>query len=216
MKKSYYQRNEQILKQLIAEAGIADLQELSKVAGVSQLQLIRLSRGLIEKMQLETLLKIAIGLKMPLNDLLVRFLPDGSFGEPATEVENLKQEYRRLEGEVERQKAELKLKFEYGSIQKLESWLLQWPVAAAAAKNNSQLSASKILPLVKPVENLIREWGVEAIGAVGETTTYDPKVHQLIEGAAEPGAAVKIRYLGYRHRDRLLYRAKVSPLNNSN
>lgn len=207
-------RNEEILKKLIAEAGISDLREFGRVAGVSQLQLIRLSRGLIAKMQLETLLKIARALNLSLDGLLSSFLPEYLVSQAAQneEVENLKQEYQRLEAEIEQQKEELELKFQQDSIQKLESWLLQWPVASAAAKNNSHLSASKILPLVKPVEKLIAAWGVETIGSVGQETAYDPQWHQLMEGTANSGDLIRIRYSGYRHHNKLLYRAKVSPV----
>ncbi|MGB7379946.1 MAG: XRE family transcriptional regulator, partial [Rivularia sp. (in: cyanobacteria)] len=37
-------------------------------------------------------------------------------------------------------------------------------------------------------------------------------IHQLIEGNAQPTEKVKVRYTGYRQGDKLLYRAKVSPV----
>lgn len=209
-----YRHNEEILEKLIARAGLKDLNELSRVSEVSRLQLIRLKKGLIKKMQLETLLKIALCLKISLDELCGSFVSESSVTSEAEskEIASLKQEYQRLQGQIEKQKAELEQKFQYDSIQKLESWLLQWPVASAAAKNNPQLSASKIIPLVKPVEKLIEHWQVEAIGSVGEEMAYDPKYHQLMEGQANPGDLVKIRYSGYKHQDKLLYRAKVSPV----
>jgi molecular chaperone GrpE (heat shock protein) len=72
------------------------------------------------------------------------------------------------------------------------------------------LPAVKLLPLVKPVTDLLKHWGVEAIASVGEIVPYDPQWHQLMERSAEPGETVKIRYVGYRQGEKLLYRAKVS------
>ena len=207
--------HQQLLEKLMAEVGIADLQELSKISGVSQLQLIRLKQGLLPKMQIDTVLKLTEALEMPLNDFLNLFLGKSSVSSNKTDrsqIESLKQEYQRLQQEIEVQKQHLEQKFQQTSIQTLESWLLQWPAAAAAVKNNSQLSGSKLLPLVKPIEKLLARWGVEEIGAVGEELAYDPQCHQLIAGSANPGDLVKIRYLGYRHQNKLLYRAKVSPI----
>ena len=90
---------------------------------------------------------------------------------------------------------------------------MQWPTAAAAAEKNPQLPAVRLLPLIKPVEQLLKQWGVEAIASVGDEVAYDPQHHQLIEGTAAPGESVKVRYTGYRQGEKLLHRAKVSPVN---
>jgi molecular chaperone GrpE (heat shock protein) len=55
-------------------------------------------------------------------------------------------------------------------------------------------------------------WGLEAIASVGAEVAYNPKLHQLMEGSAEVGAMVRVRFTGYRQGEKLLYRAKVSPL----
>jgi molecular chaperone GrpE (heat shock protein) len=64
------------------------------------------------------------------------------------------------------------------------------------------------------VEQLLQEWGVEAIASVGSQIPYDPHLHQLMEGTAQPGETVRVRYIGYRQAKKLLYRAKVSPVGN--
>ena len=53
---------------------------------------------------------------------------------------------------------------------------------------------------------------MEAIAPVGAEVAYDPQLHQPLEGTAQPGEKVKVRYTGYRQGDKLLYRAKVSPI----
>lgn len=58
----------------------------------------------------------------------------------------------------------------------------------------------------------MQEWGIEAIAEVDTELPYEPEIHQLIEGDAQPSEKVKIRYTGYLQGDKLLYRAKVSPV----
>jgi molecular chaperone GrpE (heat shock protein) len=74
------------------------------------------------------------------------------------------------------------------------------------------LAAVKLLPLVRPIEQLLQKWEVEEIAPVGAEVAYDPQLHQLLEGTAQPGEKVKVRYTGYHQGDKLLYRAKVSPI----
>jgi molecular chaperone GrpE (heat shock protein) len=74
------------------------------------------------------------------------------------------------------------------------------------------MAAVQLLPLVRPVEKLLAAWGVEAIASVGAELPYDQKLHQLIEGTAQPGEMVKVRNIGYRQGEKLLHRAKVSAI----
>ena len=57
----------------------------------------------------------------------------------------------------------------------------------------------------------MEHWNVESIAPVGAEVPFDPQLHQLMEGYAQKGEMVKIRYTGYRQGDKLLFRAKVSP-----
>ena len=199
------------LAQLMQQANISSLKELSSRAGVSELQLLRVQYGLLPKMQIETLLKLSEALQISPNQLLAHFGMT-SMADPQKTVASLKQEYQRVQQQMEQQQETSRQEFQQTSLQTLESWLVQWPTAAAAAENNPDLPALRLLPLVKPVERLLQQWGVEKIGAVGEEVAYDPQQHQLIEGTAEPGEPVKVRYLGYRQGEKLLYRAKVNPI----
>jgi molecular chaperone GrpE (heat shock protein) len=111
------------------------------------------------------------------------------------------------------QREVLQQEFQRSSLQILESLLLQWPIAAHRAREDHQLSAVKILPLVdKPLETLLQTWNVQAIAAVGDQIPYNPQFHQLLEGTAQPGEIIKVRYPGYMQHDQLLYRARVSPI----
>ena len=133
-------------------------------------------------------------------------------GEESQAVANLKREYERLQAQLGTQRQLLEQEFQQQSLQVMESWLLQWPTAAQKARENQQLAAVKLLPLLRPIEQLLQQWGVEAIAPVGAELPYEPQLHQLMEGTAQPGETVKVRYTGYRWGDKLLYRAKVSPI----
>ncbi|NEO35571.1 MAG: nucleotide exchange factor GrpE [Moorea sp. SIOASIH] len=209
MTESSYPNYSEQLRQLMAQVGIPSFKQLSRRADVSELQLRRLRKGQVSQMQLKTLLKLAQALQVSVNQLLVMFLPD-SVSTLQEEDSTLKQEYQRLEQQLEQQRETLMQEFQQSSLQVLESWLVQWPTAAYAAQQNEQLPAVRLLPLVKPVEQLLEKWGVEAIASVGEELPYDPQKHQLMSGTAQPGDTVRVRYTGYRIGDKLLHRAKVT------
>lgn len=204
------------LQQQMQQVGITYFKELSQSTGVSERQILRLRRGEIAQMRLAILLQLAQGLEMTLAELLQTFSPTPMVVETiatpqADRVATLQAEYQRLQDQLSQQQKQLQQKFRAESLAVLESWLIYWSAAAAAARQNPQLPAVRLLPLVKPVEQLLASWGVEPIGEVGEEVLYDPQFHQLIEGIANPGEMVKVRNVGYQQGDKLLHRAKVSP-----
>ncbi|MEP6517539.1 helix-turn-helix domain-containing protein [Microcoleus vaginatus] len=199
------------MQRLMEQAGLSSDRELSKKAGVSEIQLSRLRRGLALQTRADILLKISQALQISLPELLATLTPDYVELEQAPPTA-LEQEYQRLQASIEQQRESLMQEFQLSSVQILESWMLQWPTAASKAQENHNLRAQKLLPLLRPVEQLLEHWGVESIAPVGTQIPYNPQQHQLMEGTAEPGEPVKVRYTGYRQGDKLLYRAKVSPV----
>jgi transcriptional regulator with XRE-family HTH domain len=194
---------------------ISTYTQLCQHAGVSAMVIRRLRRGQIDQMQLGTLRKIAQGLQISLTELLTTFTPP-AFTPPASPMQparqnNLQQEYDRLQQQLNQQRETILQEFQQASLQTLESWLLQWPTAVYAAQHNPNAPAVKLLPLIKPVETLLQQWGIAAIGTIGETVAFDPQQHQVMGSSVNLGDPVRIRYVGYRQGDRLLYRAKVSP-----
>jgi DNA-binding Xre family transcriptional regulator len=215
MNQAYSQDFTHPLQQLMQRTGVSSFKALSRKAGVSERQVKRLRQGQVAQMRVETLLKISQSLQVPLSELLATFGETKLAGERDSQTD-LKQEYQRLEAQLEQQRETLMQEFQQSSLEVIESWLVQWPTAAYAAQQNQQLPAVRLLPLVRPVEQLLQEWGVEAIASVGSELPYDPQWHQLMEGTAQPGELVRVRYTGYRVRGKLLYRAKVSPIGNAN
>lgn len=204
-----------LLRQLMQQVGVSSYKQLSHLSGVSEKQLRRLRQGQVSQLRVETLLKLAQALQISASELLKKFtIPDVE--ESPETITAFKKEYQRLQQQMAQQREVLLQEFQQSSLQVLESWLIYWPTAAYQAQQNQQLPAIKLLPLVRPVEQLVEEWGVEAIAPVGSELPYDPQWHQLKEGTAQPGELVEVRNTGYRLGSKLLHRAKVSPISNAN
>ena len=228
------------LRELMQSVGFSSFRALSQAAGVSENQILRLRRG-DTQLRVETLLKLSHVLQVPVSKLLpVAADTKGqrsavSSHRSAVSSQNsklktqnskleidhaalhqrlldLQHEYDRLQQQLAQQRQDLWQEFQQSSVQVLESLLLQLPTAAYAAQQNPQAPAVKLLPLLRPLDQLLQAWGIEPIATVGAEVPYDPQQHQLMAGVAQPGDRVKVRYTGYRQGDRLLYRAKVSPV----
>jgi molecular chaperone GrpE (heat shock protein) len=207
------------LQSLMQRVGISSFKALSRVTGVSERQLLRLRRGEVEHIRVDVLLKLSQKLQISLSELVETFLSPELGKKEILKIEllnqiaDLKLEYQRSRHELSQQRSSLLSEFQQSSFGLLESLLIQFPTAAQKARENPQLEAVKILPLVeKPLEKLLQAWGIEAIASIGSEVPYDPALHQLMEGRSQPGESVKVRYAGYRQGDKLLNRAKVSPV----
>ena len=200
------------LKRLMQQAGLVSFKALSEAAAVSEKQIRRLRQGRVGQMQVATVQKLSEALQVSLLELVSTFSDITLSSEPSARsaVADLQQEYDRLQRQLDQQKEVLWQEFQQSSLQVLESLLLQLPTAAYAAQQNPQVSAVKLLPLLRPIDALLQQWGIEAIAQVGVEIPYDPQQHQLMEGTAKVGDRVRVRYVGYRQGERLLYRAKVS------
>jgi molecular chaperone GrpE (heat shock protein) len=205
------------LRQLMQPLGFTSFRALSQAAGISERQIDRLRQGQIGQMRLEVLLKLSQTLQQSLEQLFTLFsefsptkTPSVTASQHSAELQQLQQEYQRLQAQLAQQRADLQQEFQQASLQILESWLLFFPTAAHAAQQNPDLSATKLLPLMRPIERLLATWGVELLAPVGAELPYDPQQHQLLTGTAAPGELVKVRNPGYRQGEKLLYRAKVS------
>ena len=183
-----------VLKQLMAQVGISSFKQLSQQAGVSEKQIRRLRQGKIKQMRVEVLLSLATVLSVSLNELVESF-----------SLETVTRDASPTE-------ASLREQFQRESLQIIEAWLLQWPTALSAIAQNPDLPAQRVIKLLNPLEKLLQSWGVVRIGEVGEELPYNPGQHQLLSGNAQPGETVRVRYVGYQHGEKLLYRAQVEPI----
>jgi molecular chaperone GrpE (heat shock protein) len=207
----------QLLQNLMQRVGVSNFKTLSHAAGISERQILRLRQGKIAQMRVEVLLKLSQTLQISLTELITTF-SGLSTQQTSTEPELLQQitdlqtEYQRLLQTLKQQRELLQQEFQQTSWQILESLFLYWPTAAQKARENPELPAVKIVPLVQqPLDKLLQAWGIDAIAPVGAELPYDPQLHQLIEGNAQPGEIVKVSYTGYRQGEKLLYRVQVIP-----
>ena len=213
-------------------SGVVSFKALGRVAQVSGWQIEQLRQGQADRMRVGDLHKLSQTLGISLNQLLRSFsephsdsedifldidsstkdlsTKDSSTESSSPNILHLQQEYDRLRLEINQQRQILQHEFQQNCLRSLESWLIQFPTLVYAAQQNPQFPAKNFLPFIRPLEQLLQEWGVEAIAPVGAEVPYNPHAHQLLESQAEPGDLVKVRYTGYCQGERLLYRAKVS------
>ena len=186
-----------VLTQYMSDRGIPSFRALSQQSGVSRSAIDRLRRGQVLQMQVNTLLKLANFLKLDLEALVRSLSPPN----PDPTIQSAPPSPVLSEDAFQR-----------SALHTLEPWLLQWSAAANAAQRNPQLAAAKLLPLLRPIDILLTEWGVEILGRVGEELRYDPALHQIMESGVpiQTGDRIRVRFSGYRYKGNLLHRAKVS------
>ncbi|MGD1897437.1 MAG: helix-turn-helix domain-containing protein [Phormidesmis sp.] len=198
------------LRALMQAANISSYRDLAEQAGVSRWQVQQLRSGNIEKMRVMPLRQIAQALDVDLPTLWQTF----SGGDSQTARANSEDSDPSEVATAITSTAITSTSIKSDALQTLETWLIQWPtIAKRAQEKGDALSAAKILPFVRPVEQLMREWGVEPIAAVDEQVPYNPQYQQLTEGAAAPGDLVRVTHTGSRCEGKLLHRAKVKPIN---
>ncbi|MBW4463386.1 MAG: helix-turn-helix domain-containing protein [Nodosilinea sp. WJT8-NPBG4] len=207
------------LRSLMAQANIASYRALSQISGVPRSAIDSLRQGQVGRLRVDVLQRLSQALELSLEDLVNRFsslnvsqLRGGSGNEAMAQIKTLRQECDRLQTQLATQADTVRQQVQQEAIAQLEPWLVQWPTAAHAAQQKVDLPAQKLLPLARPVETLVQSWGVTPIETVGAEVSYDPQIHQPKAGMLSPGQPVRVSHVGYRQGDRLLYRAKVTPI----
>ncbi len=209
------------LRSLMAQSNIASYRALSQSSGLPRSAIDSLRQGQVGRLRVDVLQRLGQTLGLSLEALVDRFssptVPQSRGGlgvEMIDQIKALRQECDRLQTQLATQAETVRQQVQQEAIAQLEPWLVQWPTAAHAAQQKADLPAQKLLPLVRPVEALIQGWGVTPIETVGAEVSYDPHIHQPKAGVLSPGQPVRVSHVGYRQGDRLLYRAKVTPIQN--
>jgi molecular chaperone GrpE (heat shock protein) len=196
------------LQALMHKVGIKSFRKLSELTATSERTIRKLRSGEINTLRWQTLVKISNTLQVTATDLLDTF--GAKHSSNTQQLELLQQEYRQLQQQLQQQRETLQTEFQYQSLQTLESLLTYLPAAKYASTKNPDFPAIKIFPLLQSIDRLLTHWNVTVIGEIGTQIAHDPHYHQLIEGTAQPGELVTVRYCGYRQGDKLIFRAKVS------
>ncbi|WP_026103434.1 nucleotide exchange factor GrpE [Pseudanabaena sp. PCC 6802] len=220
------------LRGLMQAAGVPSFRELRDRARISRRAVDTIRQGRAESLKYQDLMRLSQLLKTDLSAFMNIFsnllsesitddvnyrgagdvistldLNNDISGDMAIEREI---ESKHLQEKLIQQRQELRAEFEQATLEKLESMLLQLPTAAYAAQNNSAMPARNLIPLLRPLDELLKAWGIERIAQVGERVSYDPHWHELMDGEAEVGSPAIVRYVGYTKQGKLLYRARVS------
>jgi molecular chaperone GrpE (heat shock protein) len=196
------------LQALMHKVGIKSFRKLYELTGISDRPIRKLRSGELNTLHWQTLVKISSTLQITVAELLDTFGAQSSSN--TQQLELLHQEYRQLQQQLQQQRETLQTEFQYQSLQTLESLLTYLPAAKYAAINQPDFPASKIFPLLQSIDRLLAQWDVTVIGEIGTQIAHDPHYHQLIEGTAQAGELVTVRYMGYRQGEKLIFRAKVS------
>jgi len=187
------------LKKLMYERGITSFSSLAKTTGISRQKLQQLRQGNLQKFRLEELQQLSQTLSISLPKLLVTFA--------AINLDDQEPEQGYSSGRLT--PTLLLQEFQQTSLQTLETWLLQWEKLAHHVRHHPEFPAIKLLPFIRPVEQLIQSWGVEAIAPIGAEIPYNPQGHRLQAGIASPGDLVKVVSPGYIKEGKLLHRSEV-------
>ncbi len=196
----------QKLRQLMKVVGISSFKDLRDRSEVSLNVIVKLRQGQADLISYKDLNNLGISLKISAQDLIVKFShqPYKLEQDELDKEDNSKSQFQ----------TQIRQEFQQEVLTKLESLLLQLPTVAHAITNNPSIPAQNLLPLFRPFQNLLQDWGIEAIAPVGTEVSYDPRLHQLMDSSdlANLGDRALVRYIGYVQGDRLLYRARVSKI----
>ncbi|MBU6228285.1 MAG: helix-turn-helix domain-containing protein [Cyanobacteria bacterium REEB459] len=197
------------LQRLMQRAGLTSYRALCQAAAVPRVTVDRLRQGQLGGLRVDRVQRLSRVLGTTTAELIDYFVDSEADLETSNPVSGPDLEAAARGAGSD---SALVQQFQDQAMALLEPWLLQWPAAVYAAQHNPTLPASRLIPLCQPWQLLLASWQVSAIGTVGAEATYDPRLHQPLEGTLQPGQRVRIRYPGYRQGDRLLHRARVSLL----
>jgi DNA-binding Xre family transcriptional regulator len=190
------------LRHLMKLVDIKSFKELKNQAAVGEGAITKLRQTRADLVSYRDLMQLANVLGVTVADLISKFSQVHLHDTPPV-LKAVKAQERSQDRGI----------FEQEVLTKLESLLLQLPTAAYAITNNPNFPARNLLPLLKPLDNLLNDWDIQAIASVGTVVSFDPRWHQDMDGEnLSLGDRVLVRYTGYRRGDRLLYRARVSKI----
>lgn len=128
----------------------------------------------------------------------------------AAAIADLQQQCLRLREELQQQKTQLTADFQAATFEQLQTLLVSYPSACKMTQVKPDLPARNLVALFTPIEELLHRWEIEPIGVPWQAVAYEPHLHQPDTDDVSVGEWVYIRFVGYRHGDRILCPAKVS------
>jgi molecular chaperone GrpE len=81
----------------------------------------------------------------------------------------------------------------------------------ARHERGDEVRVADVLRLTDKIEKLFIERGLEPVGAVDDQVPFDSKLHQRMSGGdVSDGDPVRVRFVGYRFKDKIVAKAMVS------
>ena len=117
------------------------------------------------------------------------------------EISQLQQECARLRQKLQQQSQKLRADFQHNTFYQLETLLTNYPTVCKVVQEHPDLPAQNILPLFKPLDKILANWGYEAIGSPLEQVPYNPQLHQPDNRDISVGELVYIWFVGYQDRN---------------
>lgn len=218
--------HETLLLEWMNRASIPHWKALRQKSGLSSTALRRLRNGEIANLKFRELSQIATVLNVPLATLLEKLgLPvehpelearrqectklASELQQISKEKAALYQEGLRLHQELQQQRLELTQESRESTFEQLQTLLTNYPSIHFLVGIKPELPAKNLLSLFTPLDNLLSAWSYEQIGKPWQQVPYDPQIHQPDADIAA-GELVYIRFVGYKHQQRILCPAKVS------
>jgi molecular chaperone GrpE (heat shock protein) len=199
--------HDSLLKNYMKPVGLTTWKQLRDHVKISRSTLHYLRTGQADHLPIHTLKAIA----QHLNTDWTKLLQDFSNITFPNLGEQYYQECQRLQEQLDNQTIQLTRQIQEQTFQKITPLLVQYPtLQQVVQQKRPDLPATTVLNLLKSLENLLQDWGIEPIGTPWQQVTFDPELHQPDTEDIYPGEAVYIRFIGYRTPTRILVRAKVS------
>jgi len=125
-------------------------------------------------------------------------------------IRNMQQEFDQLRRQAEADRTNAGAAELEALARRLAPVLSQAPTMRAMHAEGKEVRAADLLKLFEKVERILQEAGLEPIGAVGERTRFDTRLHQRMSGGdVSDGNNVRVRFVGYRFKETILTKAMV-------
>lgn len=127
-----------------------------------------------------------------------------------TQVASLKQQCQRFRDNFDTQAQQVCQDTQLKAFEQIQTLLTQYPSLQKMTEAKPDLPARNVVAVLSALENLTQLWNYKPIGAPWESVAYDTQCHQGDVDDLKVGEPVYVRFVGYRHGDRILIPAKVS------
>ncbi|MGK7912390.1 MAG: helix-turn-helix domain-containing protein [Synechococcus sp.] len=185
----------------MADVQCSSWAQLQRTASLSRYRIRQLRQCQLDSWSLRMLQDLCMALNISLTELLTstQFIHPKD-GEPNGSSENTL---------LSQQQSSTPDSHRQATLQVLEPLLRQLPTAAFAVQHHN-LPASQLLKILQPLESLLTEWDVIALGCVGQVVPFDPTWQSpLTDAEYKRDTPVSIRYVGYRVGRRTWIKAQV-------